>query len=403
MNEKTTVFKLVINLMKNLTPQFQFFLAMFLMVIGGATAALCAFWMQTAWSSWEKQSEPSKGQLSGKILDEQKPYILTIGGMTTPITGENLKKGINLLDFLSSGKQYKFPVKIYEENNRLMVDAEIYDDKEDLLCSIVRNEWTYNPNNRYDRNHNLNAFEIIDAEQIPVLQIYLEEPNKIYLGGYVRTPRNKHHYFTLEVTLLSADKPDESIKRLFKYPSSEHLNKMENVTLNSFKEYDEDAALEEAITNNKTAYSQLNNNELKLKTLRLIDELKKLRQSVQRPSTEAMRYRGMSPEEYEKKTKALQEAKLPTEKEKVLSALMKNQEQFLENLEQKELPAVESYNKKIRLDAILTRDELLRRLKEIPQRGQSVSMLDLSYRRPRNTFDLTKIANDLEVLVKNLE
>jgi hypothetical protein len=176
----------------------------------------------------EKNREPLTGQLSGKVIDEEKPVLVRFGGNSIVLPVSQLRKGFDVGRDISvrNGPIISFPVKLYIEGNRVLFDVAIYDETGTLQCSVVRNEWQVNPNGDYDRNYNLNSFEIVDSDKIPVFQIQLEESNKILIGGYI-IRKGQYDIYTPSGIVIGTDKQEAEDKKhlIFSYPSSASLGK----------------------------------------------------------------------------------------------------------------------------------------------------------------------------------
>lgn len=175
----------------------------------------------------DKSRESSTGQLSGKIVNDQQSFTINIGGNTVYLDSEKLKTGFNIGELLRV--RNNIPIKLYNENNRLMFDIAIHDEDGKLVCSVVRNEWRFNPNGKFDRNYDINAFEIIDSDKIPVFQIQLKDVNQVYIGGYILN-NEKYNVFTPHGIILGTDKDNAKAKakRFFIYPSLDNLGKYNN-------------------------------------------------------------------------------------------------------------------------------------------------------------------------------
>ena len=154
--------------------------------LSGLLIAVGGIWHAYSWIQLQNQDKVVTGKISGKILDENKPYILNFGSNLITFKGTTLKNGINLAE-LSSIKivGLNIPIKIYDENNRLLIDATIYDKDDNVVCQIIRNDWEINPKDFYQRNYSVNALEIVDSNIQPILQIHLKDNNKIFFGGYL--------------------------------------------------------------------------------------------------------------------------------------------------------------------------------------------------------------------------
>lgn len=256
-----------------------------LVVLAGllqALALIVAFWARDAKSKADKRLEQSTGKISGKILDQSKPLAISVGGSTELGSVDKLRNGINLGDIIGrvniNDIKFNLPIKIYEENNRLLVDIEVYNSERTLVCSVVGNEWRFNPDGKYDRNYGVNAFEVVDGDLVPIVQVYLQDKNKIFLGGYVEQG-GYFVSFTPGETKYSIDKNDimENIVRLFKYPSSKHLGVFEDKeNLPDFSSVDKYIAEQEKLVAAIAELSKLSNAELKAKALEVASGIKQL-------------------------------------------------------------------------------------------------------------------------------
>jgi hypothetical protein len=116
------------------------------------------------------------------------------------------------------------PVKIYNENNHLLFDVDIYDSKGRNICSVIRNEYKVCPNGEYDKNSNSNAFEIVNSEQFPIFQIQFKESNQFKVGAYVISPNGHYNIYNYKQVLVRVDKAiaKTKVEKIFKYPSSNY-------------------------------------------------------------------------------------------------------------------------------------------------------------------------------------
>ena len=140
---------------------------------------------------------------------------------------DELKEGINLRRYFNFG--FDYPVEIDIIDNKLYVSTLIMNENNETVAIIKDNNWTVNDNEivARDRNYNEYAFEVIDANLIPRIQVILRPQNMIYIGGY---------FYTVNGTLLaipgisivnpSPESLDEYIPPIFLYPSDENLGKM---------------------------------------------------------------------------------------------------------------------------------------------------------------------------------
>jgi hypothetical protein len=255
------------------------YFAITILLLAGST--LAGFWSKYAWDEWGKLISSSTGKISGKILDEKKPYFINIGSNNIEVTVDELRKGINIGKLFNNSIKFDngeidLPIKMYEENNRLLFDMTILS-KGKPVFTIIANEFEFNPDGKFDRNYNINGIEVIDENLIPQLQIYLKEGNKIYIGGSSKT--DKHLYLFTHLGIFQTNPNElqtEHIKILFKYPSFKNLGVVEEKNLPDFSKMDAIILENENRKVKINEFSKLSNAELKSKALSLansIDEL----------------------------------------------------------------------------------------------------------------------------------
>ena len=121
-------------------------------------------------------------------------------------------------------------LKIKFDEGKALISTLIRSDENKTIVKIVDNHWVVNndPLIAYDRNYNDFAFEVIDSDQIPRLQVLIRENNVIYIGGYFDVPIGKvlamPHTSIINPSQESVEKFKEM--RLFKYPSEDHLGEI---------------------------------------------------------------------------------------------------------------------------------------------------------------------------------
>lgn len=219
-------------------PSTKFILAMLCAVGVAISGVIVGLWVNYTYSELIKFNSPSTDKISGKILTKKDSYIIYVGSISFQESAEQLKNGINIadrLEYFMAGEKFNFPLHLYFENNRVLFDTYLESSQgTQPVFKIIANEFTFNPDGKYDRNYNFNSLEVVDENLVPQLQIYLKEDNNIYIGGTVKM-KNATFYFTPTRTYRKADRkkfPKEDrfpveIKRLFKYPSYKYLGERE--------------------------------------------------------------------------------------------------------------------------------------------------------------------------------
>ncbi len=117
---------------------------------------------------------------------------------------------------------------IRRDNERLIVDIDVRNNKNEVVARIKNNEWAIS-DAAFDRNYDNDKFEVFDKyEEIPVLQIMFVK-GVVVLNGIFYGPDGMKQIAVADGLFINPTKP---IKLLgspwFKYPSGEHpgeLNK----------------------------------------------------------------------------------------------------------------------------------------------------------------------------------
>ena len=249
-----------------MSPFWQMICFVIITAILGGLSIVTGFIAQQKWSEWNKQSEPQIGLLSGRIIDDDLDYIIIFGAVTQKqIKGETLKKGIDLID--SSPMKIEgvtFPIKLYEENKSIMVDASVFDANNKTICQIVKNNWTVHPEG-YQLNNSANALEIVDENLMPLLQLYFQEPNKIYIGGAFFDKNGKRWNFLLD----GITDVDIQSQTLFKYPSSQYWGQLnENTPFLDLRK------LSKEIQEHRDAIKKLSETELRKEVMSTVSQIR---------------------------------------------------------------------------------------------------------------------------------
>jgi hypothetical protein len=172
--------------------------------------------------------ETKTGELEAPEVNITKDFFIQLGGVIIQYGIDDLRRGINLRQVINIG--YDYPISINIDDSKLYVSVDILNEKNESIATIERNQWTINNNPiiARDRNYNEFAFEVIDAQLIPRVQVILMPNNWIYIGGYYHMGNN--------TILLVPDgfigNPSEeqlstsSQEKIFQYPSDENHGRM---------------------------------------------------------------------------------------------------------------------------------------------------------------------------------
>jgi hypothetical protein len=173
------------------------------------------------------------GELTPFNVDEQKPFDAQIGGVhiilsVNDLEGYDFRKAFNL-----GGVEYPFELKYVD--GKLVVSAEIKNTNGDVVAKIVDNQWSvnFNPIVTYDRNYNSYAFEVIDSDRVPILQVVLKPENNIFIGG-VFHGENGTIVAQLNGTTLYNYEDYKYAQTIFRYPSESNLGKLVPNSLYAF-------------------------------------------------------------------------------------------------------------------------------------------------------------------------
>lgn len=199
-------------------------------LLGAMLVAISPFLWSHGTELRKKQQEATKGELKAPTVDFSKPIIVYWGGIKMTSTVTELSEGININRFISmSGGD--MPIKISFDEGKLYVSTEVKNEENETVAKLVDNIWMENTDQTivYDSNYNDFAFEVIDSDMIPRLQVLLREDNIIYLGGYFNVPLGKVLATPHSWILNPTQDYIESFKevRLFKYPREDYMGEME--------------------------------------------------------------------------------------------------------------------------------------------------------------------------------
>ena len=169
----------------------------------------------------------------GKLLpfgiDSQKPIEIQCGGFHIHMTLDQLSKGFNMSRYFNL-VGFDYPFHITLKDQRFLVSVDIINTNGETIAKIVNNHWAVNNNPviAYDRNYNSYAFEVINSDLVPTIQVVFKPQNKMYLGGFFFSPNWAVLLLPNDTSIINPSPADlnESLPRIFKYPSKEHLGEM---------------------------------------------------------------------------------------------------------------------------------------------------------------------------------
>jgi hypothetical protein len=174
-------------------------------------------------------------------INTSEPFTVSIGTLSTNYTADELDAGIDLTKHIcieAGGQTVSLPVSTTFENNIVHVFAEIKDENNEIIGKVVDNDWsTVSPESTasvWDRNYNAYAFELIDGDKMPVLQLLIGQPNRIDIGFSLFSQGISIYFGITTGTMFNPSTPEDFQRirssTLFKYPSSEHLGELVNST-----------------------------------------------------------------------------------------------------------------------------------------------------------------------------
>lgn len=163
------------------------------------------------------------GAFETVTVDPNKNFTVKVGTNSFVTDYRTLIKGFDMRRFVNYGHEY--PIKIEVEKGKLFISAWITDKEGRMVAQLIDNEWRINPNNFYDRNFSNNAFEVIDNNKMPILQVVVKSGNEIDIGGIFYYPGGKIAITSKAFIVNPLD--DNALKKemrtIFKYPSNKFL------------------------------------------------------------------------------------------------------------------------------------------------------------------------------------
>lgn len=174
--------------------------------------------LSSIWSYYnDKRLNATSGVLSSAVL-ASKRYI-SLGPSRFIIDAPN---NVFLRDHDSP------VISLRSKNNKLLVSAEIRDDKGNLVAELRDNEWALNKNTIFDRNYTNNTLEVRDRNGHIALQV-VDFGDVINVEGIFRCRNGwatvlSHTDSGGLMSVVSPGKePDISIPQVCEYPSDQHL------------------------------------------------------------------------------------------------------------------------------------------------------------------------------------
>jgi hypothetical protein len=211
-----------------------------LVIIGAILSATGTYVGYIGWQERIDALNAVRGELiSPYPVNILERFNISIGTIGTSYSYAELKNGIDLTRLVNiqvGNQTTSFPVKIDFIDNKLSVSAMIKNAKNETLTQIENNEWkSLSPDNMliWDRNYNSYAFEVLDPNHIPALQVLMGQQNTVSLG-FSLYAQGIPIFFTVTKGTYMYPSPEEiqEIKNatLFKYPSSKYPNELTNST-----------------------------------------------------------------------------------------------------------------------------------------------------------------------------
>jgi hypothetical protein len=169
------------------------------------------------------------GELIPFRVNQTGPFTVQMGGIYVHTMIEELKSGFDLQHYFDlNGIKYPFQVSFRDE--KLLISAEIKDKDGNLAAKITNNQWSVNNNPiiTHDRNYNSYAFEVIDSDSIPILQVVMTPQNTIFVGGVFYSANGTLLAMLNGTTILNPRNTDirNYNQTIFQYPSDNHLEEL---------------------------------------------------------------------------------------------------------------------------------------------------------------------------------
>jgi len=211
-----------------------------LVIIGAILSVTGTYVGYIGWQERIDAINAMRGELASPYpVDISEPFNVSIGALGTSYSYAELESGIDLTKLVNiqvGNQTIGFPVSINFDDNKLSVSALIKNANNETLAQIEDNEWkSLSPDNMliWDRNYNSYAFEVLDPNQLPAIQVFMGQKNTISFGFSLYT-QGTPIFFTVTKGTYMYPSPEQiqEIKNatLFKYPSSKYPNELTNST-----------------------------------------------------------------------------------------------------------------------------------------------------------------------------
>jgi hypothetical protein len=167
-------------------------------------------------------------------VDLTKDFVIALGKTQVITSSQNLANGFDLIQHTISINDKRVPVQIKFIDNRISVSANVTNADGDLVGWIIENDWRSDSSDSlsiYDRNFSPYAFEIVDRNKVPLLQVEMVGSNKIYVGGLIYVDKGQSILFEKSGWVInpSQEELDQfKTQTLFLYPSKDHLGELVN-------------------------------------------------------------------------------------------------------------------------------------------------------------------------------
>jgi hypothetical protein len=194
-----------------------------LIVVGAIMVVVGTYFFTTLGPRVEAVVE---GELIPFKVDDRKEFDIQMGGCHVLVTFDQLRQGYDFQKaFYFAGIDYPFELRF--KDGKLLVSAEVKNSNGDVVAKIFRNQWSvdYNPIVIYDRNYNSYAFEAIDSDRFPILQVVMTPENRVFVGG-IFYGENSTLVAMLNGTTVYNPSYLEYNQTIFEYPSESKLGKL---------------------------------------------------------------------------------------------------------------------------------------------------------------------------------
>jgi len=204
-------------------------------VIAGAILYLVLYLIEQKDKKEEAKKSATTGTIAGKIIEGRDDVTIHFGESHMSISIQSLRAGMQLRPFSFIGDRN---ITITLKNESIVVSADFRSLDGEIVAKIVENEWQINPGNKFDRNYDDNAFEVIDNDLITKFQIDFTDIYNIRIGGSFISNGSLYAFLpngqSLFLGLNGRPKEEliritDNIETLFLYPSENHFGKRREV------------------------------------------------------------------------------------------------------------------------------------------------------------------------------